>query len=757
MNHQIQAGLFTPQQTEIPLLGVEITVDIQGQFSRVSITQKYKNQSSTAIEATYLFPVQDGSAIESFKAQSNGKEFHGKVMEREEAFDEYDEAIAEGHAAYLLDQERNNVLHASIGNLVPGQEVLVELSYYHPLEIVDAKSRLLIPTVVAPKYVPESMVQRYGMSEAERWNSPRVKEAPYTLNLSVNLSNVGKLISLESPSHPIKTKLSADSAQVELAQRSNTLDRDFILEFDLENKDHAYLSEDMNDKYISLLYHVPDVHEQKRSGQEVVFILDTSSSMAGSALNEAINALSLLLRQLDEQDYFNIIFFNSDYEQLWSSVQAYNQENLDLALKRLSQTYASGGTRLLSPLTALFNMPVRDGLNRQVVLLTDGAVSNEQELIQLCRHYRSEATIFTFGIGNCVSESLVKGIAKATDGSAEFIYSGERIEPKVLRVMKRLSASPYQLSVDWGTEVESQFDQARSVFGGDTVQVYAQLKPEQAIPGVIQIDLSGQKKELKLQSISSEQTQLGKALSALWARQRIEILESRINGDIGSLQDRSRHREIKKTRDERLKEEIISLAVKHQLMSQFTSFIAVEKRSSGDKIVGGMELKSTPLLASAPLLNAMSSFFGGSSKAVYNMSRLPVSYLLNSYSKQPDQFYSKQSDQVHKSQRLYNSFEPSSERIQSKRSSRSYKRKVASKLDQLLSLLNLQQANGLFYWSTDVEMMLAHLGISEEAKNSPAQFTTLVIKHIETEYQQHADLWGAALDKAKIRLQNTSA
>ena len=785
MNHQVKAGLFTQQNIDIPLMDVTISVDIEGHLSRVSIQQKFKNKSPTAIEATYLFPIQDGSVIDSFKAFSNEKEIIGKVLEREEAFDEYDDAISEGHAAYLIDQERSNVLHASIGNLAPQQEVTIDISYFHALDIVDHTCRLLIPTVVAPKYVPQSMEKRYGMSETERWNSPRISEVPYYLNLTVNLSKLGEVISLESPSHPIKTKMNTEGAQVELAQRHNTLDRDFILEFELESVNHAYLVENQHGKFMSVLYQVPHNRDQKRVGREVIFMLDTSGSMEGASIREAINALSLLLRQLDEQDYFNIIFFDTRFQMLWPDVQAYNQKHLEEALQRLTQIYASGGTQILDPLQMLMNTKVTEGLSRQIVLLTDGAVSNEQEVIQLCRQHNSAATIFTFGIGNYVSESLVKGIAKATNGSAEFIHSGERIEPKVLRVLQKLSATPYQLNLRWNTEVKSQFDLDRLVFGGESIQVYAKLIDEHTIPNTIAIELNGQKQELSLQVLSAELKSRNHAVSALWANQQIEYLESQIKHDFGSLQDRPRRQQRKQNRDERLKEAIISLAVKHQIMSQFTSFVAVEKRANKDKIIGGMALKSTPLHSNLSSFGSSASFMGGASNLLQKNMIAPVasalfapemsstSFTMPTGSAAPPaaprrsrSLYLKYNALKHDEEKSFSRSSIPYERVSysSVESDSSVSdllqsrpRHIPNKLDLLFIALSLQQADGLFRWGSGLELFLGNSQVNDAQLRSVYELTRLVIKTLEAEYAEHVDLWRTAVDKAKTKLQSTSA
>jgi Ca-activated chloride channel homolog len=758
--NQLHSGLYSNDHQEVALLDVAINADIRGHHSCVTIKQKYQNQESTPIEVTYLFPVQDRSAIFQFKVHSGDKVILGEVKEREEAFEAYDDAILEGHGAYLMDQERQNVLQASVGNLAPGQEVDIEISYHIALDVIEGQCRLLIPTVVAPRYVPNSMEERLGMSENERWNSPRSDDTGYELSLRISLADVGGLIAVESPSHPIKTQLQGDQTIIELAQRITALDKDFILKFAVESVNQAQIIKDEHGHFLSVLYGIPQQAVSERPQREVICLLDISGSMDGTPLQEAKNALSLLLRGLNEGDTFNIIYFESQYHKLWKESRPYTQDHLELALTSLKKTESRGGTEIYKPLKDIFKRSSHEGTQQRIILLTDGAVANEQEVISLCRKYRKQATIIAFGVGYGVSESLVKGVAEATAGFAEFIHPNERIEPKVLRATRKLYENRHSIQIDWGAEVRATSDQITG-YGGDSSIIYAQIMAGQAIPETLTLRQGEQTIELPILHLSPTEKS---AISALWARERIHSLESQINSAWGSLQDRSNRKSKKKSKDQQIKDEVIQLGVDYQLMSQFTSFVAVEVREEGDRPVGGMQLRSTPLnhIPSTQWkynIQSRSNLWTGSFDKVFSQVFAgAVSQSSSSRSAKYDEWASP-NDQVMYSM---NFREMNDELVEYQKHtlplsvlvddsapvSSPPPPKSYSELDKLLILLGEQQANGLFSWNTLLDDVLDEQWRSDNGEYSDIEFTLLVLKVLEEQFADLKEIWGSAAEKS---------
>ncbi len=203
--------------------------EISNLCARVTVTQRYVNREAAPIEAVYVFPLDDASAVCGFEAIVDGTLVVGEVKERDEAFKVYDEAMEQGHGAFLLDEERPDVFQASVGNLPPGKEVLLKLTYVSELSIADGSVRFVVPTTVSPRYAPIEDRSGVGRPDSEALNPPLSWNVPYGLNLSVRLALTAAIGRIESPSHPIGVAVNGGEATVTLSQREAALDQDFVL------------------------------------------------------------------------------------------------------------------------------------------------------------------------------------------------------------------------------------------------------------------------------------------------------------------------------------------------------------------------------------------------------------------------------------------------------------------------------------------------------------------------------------------------
>ena len=177
------AGLFTREgAAPVPLTGVSIDAEISGLCAKVAVAHRYENREDKPIEAVYVFPLDEAAAVCGFEAIVDGTLVVGEVREREKAFDEYDEAIEQGHGAFLLDEERPDVFQASVGNLPPGKDVLVRITYVTELEVDDGRVRFMIPTAVSPRYAPAEDRTGTGQPDSESLNPPRAWTVPYGLD-----------------------------------------------------------------------------------------------------------------------------------------------------------------------------------------------------------------------------------------------------------------------------------------------------------------------------------------------------------------------------------------------------------------------------------------------------------------------------------------------------------------------------------------------------------------------------------------------
>jgi len=604
MNKQSECGLML-RHTEgadefrtVPLTGVRLHATVKGACSRVTVVQSYENREDIALEAVYVFPLEEGSAVCGFSVKIGDRRIVGKVLPRDEAFDRYDEGMAEGHGAFLLDQERPNIFTASVGNILPKQKVDVEISYVAELAREQDAIRLMIPTTVSPRYVPESRRDFQGTTDGERVNPPvSLGGTPYALDLKVEADLLSPIRTIESPSHKIRTEIDGARAVITLAGDEGALDRDLVLLLRAREpqKPTLYQTLDDNGDRFVLASFVPDIPVERKP-VEVVFLVDCSGSMHGPSIEEARRTLLLCLQSLAMGDRFNIVRFGSTHERLFKKSVKYDDKKLEKGKAWVKSMNADlGGTEILTPLEEILGESGKSGLPRRVVLLTDGEVSNEEEVISLARSHRRTTRIFAFGIGAGPSEFLIRGLARASRGAAEFVYPGERIENKVLRHFDRITmGGAADLAMTWeGLEVE-QITPADppALAPGEFVTFIGKLVAGTEGKAVLTYKVDD--RECRLESDLKEpvEEENQSLLSIMWARRRIRELEEgdRWIGRRGSRQtDRAR---------KKVERELIELATSYGLMSSTTSYVAIEERSPEDQAKERAELRRIPVALS---------------------------------------------------------------------------------------------------------------------------------------------------------------
>ena len=193
-------------------MGVRVTGDIAGRGARVRVEQRFRNGEARAVEAVYRFPLPEGAAVCGFEARVGERTIRGRVEEREKAFEAYDQALAEGHGGFLLDEERPNLFALSVGNLAPGAEVGVRIDYVTLLDVERGVARFLLPTTIAPRYLPDPEAEEEGLPVDERLRPPYAGRVPYGLSLELRLHGADSLASIESPSHAIRVEPGGEPA-----------------------------------------------------------------------------------------------------------------------------------------------------------------------------------------------------------------------------------------------------------------------------------------------------------------------------------------------------------------------------------------------------------------------------------------------------------------------------------------------------------------------------------------------------------------
>ncbi|MFE8605206.1 VIT domain-containing protein [Archangium violaceum] len=591
-----KAGLYTQSGAQVPLQGVDVSGELLGGHARVRVRQRYRNTESKPVEAVYVFPLPSDATLTAFSMECAGRRVQGVLKEREEAFRTYDDAVTAGHGAALLDQERPNVFTAQVGNLLPNEETLVEVEFLQAIQVEEGCVRWALPTLVAPRYIPGASS---GDRSAHGWANPTdrvpdadritppVGDARYGLTLDLLIS-LGREVVVESPSHKLDLSRSEGSTRVKLSQPHVSLDRDLVL---------SIRSPDTSMPLTTLVTHrkgeepgtfaltvVPDLlgmaSGPKR--QEVVFVVDTSGSMDGESLPQAQGALRLCLRHLREGDRFNIIAFENSFRTFSPEPVTFTQKTLEQADRWVAALHASGGTELLQPMVAAVQA-VPDGV---VVLLTDGQVGNESEILNSVMGARKTARIYSFGIGTNVSDVLLKDMAKQTGGAVEFIHPGERIDDKVVAQFSRALAPRVT-----GVEVHFEGVEASELAPAEPPQLVDgtpwSLFGRYTTPGSGKLVLKGKSgaETFSLSIPVTFPTQSDRpAVEKLWAAERIRAWQD------AALVGR---------RAQALKERIVQLALAHGIVTPYTSFVVVEERTAERRASGQPETRVVPVNAPA--------------------------------------------------------------------------------------------------------------------------------------------------------------
>jgi Ca-activated chloride channel family protein len=747
MNETLHSCLVTSSQVSIPLQGIRLEACLTGLGSEVTVTQRYTNLEAVDVEAVYVFPLEEGAAVCGFTARVGDRLICGRVEEREKAFEVYDDAMAAGHGAFLLDQERPNIFTVSVGNLRPQQTIEIAITYVTLLTFEGAAVRLLIPTTVSPRYVPAGPPE-VGQPDGEHVNPPAQETVPYGLTLSVEIRDTN-MTQIESPSHAIRTTPHAHGTTVTLASAQVALDRDFVLLMRPEDAHQpvAHVAREADGTLCAMVTFHPQPLGIPSRGNEVLFLLDCSGSMQGDSIAQAQRALALCVRALATHDSFNIVCFGSHFTSLWPAPRPYSQASLEEATQYIQQVQADlGGTEILAPLQHLLQMAPDPERPRQLLVLTDGEVSNEADVIDLCGRYATTARVFAFGIGAGVSEHLVRGMARASQGAAEFIYPGERIEPKVLRMFGRVHTPAFKhVHIDWGgLEVEQAPAVCPPVFGGDSLTVFGRLQGGTTDTVILHADAHTWEVPITL-----AQPDTGGPIPTLWARHRIRDLEGRHGAPLrGSTQaQRKADRSIA---------QLVELGQRYGLLSSATSYVAVEERSAADKTTTQAVLRKVPIAITQGWHGRGSVL--PSMAAVRQMSMaLPAAA---TSSPLEVEFQAKASThdvtgQPSAVRRLVQALGMGKQRAEwrAQPPQRVGERQHATTADRLFELLMTQQADGSFRLSPALQQWLGQrwpaVKAAAEHHGEALVATAVVVALLAQEAADRADEWGPAVAKAQ--------
>ncbi|CAF1211559.1 unnamed protein product [Didymodactylos carnosus] len=619
----------------VPLKQVKINSKLRSFAADVTITQLFQNDEQMSIEAVYSFPIEENAAIYSFTAKIDDREIVAQLKEKKEAQREYGEALQHGNGAYLLEQDEKSqdMFIINVGALPAGKHCEIQIGYVTELDLINGnKIRFVVPTTIAPRYNPD----QGGLSAPAGTKAQYVQAAPYTVEFKCQIDKLNQQVTqVSSISHPVNVNFSnLNHFEVILSQQSTHLDRDIILDIELAQiRTNTILVTEKNQQQqlaimTSFTPSEDDCRKALGSGEgqqnsvnnnEFVFVVDCSGSMQDeSKIDLARQAMLLFLKSLPVSCRFNIIRFGSGCKILFEqeATAIYNEENVEKAEKLIKQMKADlGGTELLQPLQQLDKQAPAPGHSRQIFLLTDGEISNVDQVMDLCRSMATSSRIFSFGLGHAPSRSLVKGLARSSNGRYVFIPPGSSVDTQVAeQLAKALQPCIIDSQIKWNLPEPVQTIPLKTppVYANDRLLIYGLVDgdtQQQQFDHNTTVELysSGNKTQLGLAKIDHiPQTSTDQTIVRLAAKALIrELLHSKQaqsqSKNKGSLQTRfqsqtEQSEATQESKNENTKQ-IIDLSLKYNILSPHTSFVGVEKRTNGNN--SDMVLREVPIQISA--------------------------------------------------------------------------------------------------------------------------------------------------------------
>jgi len=641
------------------LLDSEATINISGMVAMVELTQHFKNDSDHWVEGRYVFPLPENSAVDSMELRIGNRIIRGKIKEKQQAKEIYAAAKKAGKKTALLEQHRPNLFSQQVANIAPREKITVKLRYLQTIHYEQGVFSLRFPMTITPRYIPQPIddthltnsesireyhpaqpitIQNNGWGQVQPNNivndahliTPPIDQTidnPITLNITLDAGL--PLASITSPYHDIVINKSHDQHHITSTQGRISMDRDFVLNWQATASSTpraAVFNETIEGEDYSLVMLMPptphnnnDNTNNKNKGsrnlgsqniaKEMIFIIDTSGSMGGTSIRQAKAGLQKALQQLKPTDRFNVIEFNSNFSMMHYQPVTASPNNIKNATDIVSRFQAGGGTEMLSALTAAFQQSHKDTHFKQIIFITDGSISNEEQLIRNIQDNLNDSRLFTVGIGSAPNSFFMRKAAEIGRGTFTYIGDINEVDKKMTALFTKISQPTMR---DISIHDSSFFNSSEKSDNKNTNSLdifpnpIADLYQGQPLIATIHKDYELSELTIKgtyqnqawQQKLALSNGKQSTGVAKLWARNKIESLlgkerqEKRNSSSLTVLQ--------------LVKKDIIDVALQHQLMSPYTSFVAVEEEISKPIDQNATPLEVANKLAHGQTMNSVS-------------------------------------------------------------------------------------------------------------------------------------------------------
>ncbi|HLW65531.1 MAG TPA: VIT domain-containing protein [Gemmataceae bacterium] len=582
-------GALSTPLGNLPLKAVEVQTRIDGLNFRTTMRQSFRNCHSDALEATYIFPLPDRAAVGQFRLTVAGRVVEGELQERAKAREMYEEAIKKGHRAAIAEEERPNVFTMRVGNLPPGEDAAVELVLTGALPIDHGEATWRFPLVVAPRYIPGQPLDGESVGSGMELDTDAVPDAsrisppvllpgqpnPVRLNLSVEVYPAGLPVhDFRSSLHGVEEQNLPGGFRFCL-KPGERLDRDFILRFrfdDVQLRTSLQTQSDPADpsqSIFALTVVPPQDSARANKPRLMVFVLDRSGSMQGWKMLAARRALGRMIDSLTDRDRFAILAFDDQVESFPPEGKAENAANRQRfrALEWLGKIESRGGTELARPLARAFEILSADkgeaspGVDRIVVLVTDGQVGNEDQILKVLADRLQGIRIFTLGIDQAVNDAFLRRLAGLGGGYSEVVESEERLDDVMDKVHRRIRTPLLTgLKLEGNVELTDVVPERLSdLFPGTPITILGRIRAGSVSDGAIRVRASDEAGQPWLWEAKAQPAE---TVAPVWARGFVRELEDRYAIGRGKLAE--------------IEKRIVEVSLKYHVLCRFTAFVAVD-------------------------------------------------------------------------------------------------------------------------------------------------------------------------------------
>lgn len=556
-----------------PLLGTDIKVDVAGPLARATFTQRFYNPSKSPVEALYLFPLPEDAAIDGLTLRVGEQVIEGQIRAVKDALRLDEDARGGDRRGTPAQRSAPNLFASAIASIAPGATVTTEISYQQTVRLSDGDYSLTLPRLAAPGSDPNLAAQPSPASD-RRAPDRRIDMAgtdpklgptnPVTLSIKLNPGfPLGEIFAGDLPVGI--ERQGAETAVIDLRDQVVAADSDVVVSWRSAAKAPAmalYRERVGDEDYVLAFLTPPAAQPSKPQPRDVIFALDVSGSMGGTAIAQAKTSLLAALDRLKPTDRFNIIAFADSSERLFDGALFANTRSLGQARAFVADLQAGGGTDMLPALEAALTDRRASPTPRvrQVVFLTDGAISNETELFGEIVAKRGRSRVFTVGIGSAPNAYFMRRAAELGRGSFTQISGAAQVSARMDELFVKLESpvlTDLEASVTRGALADVMPSPLPDVYQGEPLVVTARTA---SLNGVMRI--SGRYGERSWASeLALAEAQPATGIAKAWARRAIAALEA-ARGDSADAQQIDRR--------------IEKIALQYGLLSRLTGMVAVD-------------------------------------------------------------------------------------------------------------------------------------------------------------------------------------